>query len=127
MNKFFPLLGCLLLIAPLHAADVAAPAARTIVLVRHGHYLPDANADKKLGPHMAPIGVAQAHLLGARLAGLPTRFDALYVSPVQRARDTAAVIAGDLPGRHFEVVDDLAERTPPTWRTKIIPRKDRRN
>ncbi|MEO7052977.1 MAG: histidine phosphatase family protein [Rhodanobacter sp.] len=120
MKRMLPLLCCLLLIAPLHAAQVAATAARTIVLVRHGYYLPDANADQLLGPHLAPIGVAQAQLVGARLAGLPTRFDALYVSPVQRARDTAAVIAGDLPGRHFEVVDDLAECTPPTWRTKIM-------
>jgi len=119
MKRMLPLLCCLLLIAPLHAAEVAAQAARTIVLVRHGYYLPDAHADKKLGPHLAPIGVAQAHLAGARLAGLPTRFDDMYVSPVQRARDTAAVIAGDFPGRHFEVVDDLAECTPPTWRTKI--------
>ena len=119
MKTLLPLLGCLLLIAPLRAAELAASAARTIVLVRHGYYLPDAQADKKPGPHLAPIGVAQAHLVGARLAGLPTRFDAMYVSPVQRARDTAAIIAGDFPGRHFEVVDDLAECTPPTWRTKI--------
>ena len=118
--KILLLLSCCLLLAPLHAAEVAAPAARTIVLVRHGYYLPDAHADKKLGPHLAPIGVAQARLVAARLAGLPTRFDALYVSPVQRARDTAAIIAGDFPGRHFEVVDDLAECTPPTWRTKVI-------
>jgi serine/threonine-protein phosphatase PGAM5 len=119
MNKLILLLGCLLLVAPLHAAEVASPAARTIVLVRHGDYVPDPNADRKLGPHLAPIGVAQAHLVGARLAGLPARFDDLYVSPVQRARDTAAIIAGDFPGRHFEVVDDLAECTPPTRRTKI--------
>jgi serine/threonine-protein phosphatase PGAM5 len=120
MNRLLPLLGCLLLIAPLRAADVGAPAARNIVLVRHGDYRPDPNADKTSGPHLAPIGVAQAHLVGARLAGLPTRFDEMYVSPVQRARDTAAIIAGDFPGRHFEVVDDLAECTPPTWRTKIM-------
>ena len=120
MNRLIPLLCCLLMVAPLHAAEVAVPAARTIVLVRHGYYVPDANADKKLGPHLAPLGVAQAHLVGARLAGLPTRFDDLYVSPVQRARDTAAIIAEDFPGRHFEVVDDLAECTPPTWRKKIM-------
>lgn len=120
MKRLLPLLCCLLLIAPLRAFEVATPAARTIVLVRHGYYLPDVHADKRLGPHLAPIGVAQAHLAGARLAGLPTRFDNMYVSPVQRARDTAAVIAGDFPGRHFEVVDDLAECTPPTWRTKVI-------
>lgn len=118
MSPRLLLLLCLSLVTPLCAAE--APATRTIVLVRHGYYLPDAKADPKLGPHLAPIGVAQAHLAGARLAGLPSRFDAMYVSPVQRARDTAAVIAGDFPGRHFEVVDDLAECTPPTRRTEII-------
>jgi len=33
---------------------------------------------------------------------------------MQRARDTAAVIAGDLHNARFSVVDDLAECTPPT-------------
>lgn len=37
-----------------------------------------------------------------------------------RARDTAATIAEALPGRRFEVVDDLAECTPPTRRAKIM-------
>lgn len=117
-----PLLCCLLLAAPLHAAatPASAPATRTIVLVRHGDYVSDPAADPRRGPHLAPIGVAQAHLVGARLAALPTRFDALLVSPMQRARDTAAVIAGDLPGRHFEVVDDLAECTPPARRSEAI-------
>lgn len=111
-------LTCLLVTLPLYAAEV--PATRTIILVRHGDYRPDATADKKLGPHLAPIGVAQAHLVGARLAALPTRFGAMYVSPVQRARDTAAVIAGDFPGSHFEVVNDLEECTPPTRRKEVI-------
>ena len=116
LPRLLLLLAGLLMASPLFAAET--PATRTIILVRHGYYLPDANADPKLGPHLAPIGVAQAHLAGARLAGLPTRFDTLYVSPVQRARDTAAVIAGAFRGRHFEVVDDLAECTPPTRRTE---------
>lgn len=116
-------LSCLLLAAPLCAAETSVPATRTIVLVRHGYYLSDPAVDPKLGPHLAPIGVAQAHLVGARLAGLPTRFDAMLVSPVQRARDTAAIIAGDFPGRHFEVVDDLAECTPPTRRAEIMAKE----
>jgi serine/threonine-protein phosphatase PGAM5 len=115
------LLSCLLLaVPPRAAAETSAPATRTIVLVRHGDYLPDPAADPKLGPHLAPIGVAQARLVGAHLASLPTRFDAMRVSPVQRARDTAAIIAGDFPGRHFEVVDDLAECTPPTRRSEAV-------
>jgi serine/threonine-protein phosphatase PGAM5 len=109
----------LLLIGPANA-EPQAPAARTIVLVRHGNYVNDPAADPRLGPHLSPIGVAQAHLVGARMAGLPMRFDALYASPLQRARDTAAVIVEDFPGRHFEAVDDLAECTPPTRRMEIM-------
>lgn len=115
------LLGLILLFLPVipQAAETPAPAARTIVLVRHGHYSPDPAADEHLGPGLSPLGVAQAHLVGARLAALPTRFDALHVSPMQRARDTAATIAADFPGRRFEVLDDLAECTPPTRRTEV--------
>ena len=120
MKRFLPILCCLLLTATAHGADTQAPAARTIVLVRHGYYVPDPALGDQPGPHLAPIGVAQAQLVGARLAGLPTHFDAMYVSPVQRARDTAAIIATDFPGRHFDVVDDLAECTPPTRRADVM-------
>ena len=113
-----PLLAMFLPLA-VQAVETPAPAARTLVLVRHGHYLPDPAADEKLGPGLSPLGVAQAKLVGARLAGLPTRFDTLYVSPVQRARDTAAVIAAGFPDRQFTVVEELAECTPPTRRTKV--------
>lgn len=92
---------------------------RTIVLVRHGNYAPDPAIAEEIGPPLAPIGVAQARLAGAALMGLPVHFDHLYASPMQRARDTAAVIAGDFPGAKFEVIDDLAECTPPTRRSEI--------
>jgi len=115
------LLSALLLLLPTlaQAAEPPEPAARVIVLVRHGHYSPDPAADERLGPGLSPLGVAQAHLVGARLAALPTRFDALYVSPMQRARDTASTIATAFPGRRFEVLDDLAECTPPTRRAEV--------
>jgi serine/threonine-protein phosphatase PGAM5 len=99
--------------APVRAAEPPGPV-HTIVLVRHGNYVDDPSADERLGPHLSPIGVAQAHLAANALATLPP-FDGLYASPMQRARDTAAVIgADDFPGRKFDVVDDLAECTPPT-------------
>lgn len=101
-------------------AMVSAPAARIIVLVRHGQYVPDPAADPKLGPHISPLGVAQAKLVGARLAAMPVAFDALYVSPLQRARDTAATIASDFPERQFTVLPDLEECTPPTDDAKIM-------
>jgi serine/threonine-protein phosphatase PGAM5 len=108
-------------ISSLPAARAAdAPSAHTIVLVRHGNYVDDPRADPRLGPGLSPLGVAQAQLVGARLAGLPVRFDAMLVSPLQRARDTAALIAVGFPGRHFDIIDDLAECTPPTRRHEVI-------
>lgn len=122
MNKFLVCLcGLVVLLAgsDVRAAETDAPAMRTVVLVRHGSYVPDPKIDEKIGPHLSPLGAAQANLVGARLAGMPGRFDGMYVSPVQRARDTAAIIGANFPGRHFEAVDDLAECTPPTRRTEV--------
>ncbi len=115
----------LLVSGAVEAADspVLAPSVRTIVLVRHGNYLADASIDEKIGPPLSVLGVAQAHLAGARLGALPDKFDALYVSPMQRARDTAATIGEDLPGKSFTVLDDLRECTPPTRRKKIMERE----
>lgn len=121
MNRLLTSLCVLLLLVSTAMAATGpaptAPAARTIVLVRHGNYVEDPEADERLGPPLSPLGVAQARLAGAALAALPA-FDHRYVSPMQRARDTAAAIGEDLPG-NFEVVDDLAECTPPTRRTEV--------
>lgn len=111
----------LLIAAPLaQAADADSLAARTIVLVRHGNYVADDSVDGKIGPHLSSLGVAQAYLAGARLAGMPAPFTHLYVSPMQRARDTAAVIAPEFPQRRFEVIDELAECTPPTRSAQVM-------
>lgn len=126
MNKSllnFCLLVITTLAAPTNAAETAAaakPAPHIIYLVRHGHYVSDPVIDQKIGPGISPIGSAQANLAGARLAGLPVKFDNYYVSPMQRARDTAAVIGQNLPGSQFKVIEDLAECTPPTHDKKIM-------
>jgi serine/threonine-protein phosphatase PGAM5 len=114
----FAALFFLSFLAPVFAAG--EPGSRTIILVRHGEYDADPAANPKLGPGLSPLGVAQAHLVGARLAALPGGIDGLHVSPLQRARDTAATIATALPRGDFEVLDDLAECTPPTRRAKIM-------
>lgn len=119
MNKTLTALFFLIFAAVVQAAEAPASSARNILLVRHGNYVSDPAADPKLGPGLSPLGVAQANLAGARLAGMPVKFDALYASPLQRARDTAAIIAKDFPGRTFTVLDDLEECTPPTRRTEI--------
>jgi serine/threonine-protein phosphatase PGAM5 len=98
----------------------ATPApTRTIVLVRHGNYVEDARTDPKMGPHLSPLGVAQAHLAAARLAQLPLHFGTMVVSPMQRAQDTAAIIGENFPERHFDIDRDLAECIPPTRRTEV--------
>lgn len=105
------------------SAASAAPAVREIVLVRHGNYTADASIDEKIGPPLSPIGVAQARLVGARLHGELSQPDALHVSPMQRARDTAAAIGAEFPGRTFDVVDDIAECTPPTRNAEIMAKE----
>lgn len=111
------LAAALLLDSPLRAAE--APAARTIILVRHGSYVADPK-NPSPGPGLSPIGVAQAKLAGARLAGMPGAFDALLSSPMTRAQETARVIDADLPGVAVEIVPELAECTPATRRKEII-------
>jgi serine/threonine-protein phosphatase PGAM5 len=95
------------------------PKPKTVYLMRHGHYAPDDKADPILGPGLTPIGVAQARLAAARLAALPQPFEAVLASPIARARETARVVADDLR-RPFEVVEALAECTPPTWRAAVV-------
>jgi len=100
-------------------ATDAAPAYRTIYLVRHGEYDSADPADPKLGKALVPIGVAQAKLLGARLRALPVRFSAFRASPLTRARQTAEILAQDLPGLDLAIDPLLEECTPPTRRTEI--------
>lgn len=101
-----------------NGADAPAPAARTIILVRHGNYVPD-EADSSPGPGLSPLGIAQAKLAAARLAGMPGKFDAIVASPMTRAQETAKVIAAELPGVPFETLPELAECTPATRRKEI--------
>ena len=101
------------------AADAPAPSARTVILVRHGHYVPDPK-DSSPGPGLSPLGIAQAKLAAARLAGLPGTFDAFRASPMTRAHETAKVIAAELPGVSLEIAPELAECTPSTRRKEVI-------
>ncbi len=97
-----------------------AAAPRTLYLVRHGEYDQADPRDAAVGKGLVPIGVAQARLLGARLRASGIAFDAFDASPLTRARQTALVLAEDLPGATLHIVPELAECTPPTRRTEII-------
>ena len=100
---------------------VLPPAARTILIVRHGAYTADP-ADTSPGPGLTPLGVAQARLVAARLAAIGT-VDAVYSSPMTRAHETARVIAGSLRGVTVRTLNDLAECTPRSRRAEILARE----
>jgi probable phosphomutase (TIGR03848 family) len=80
--------------APPSRRASASPQATTILLVRHGQtpttgkLLPG----RAPGLHLAPSGVEQAQRAAARIAEIP-KVGALYTSPLERAKETAAPIA----------------------------------
>jgi probable phosphoglycerate mutase len=65
----------------------------TILLIRHGHtdWIGRAIAGRAAGVHLNAEGRAQAERLPARLAALPIA--AIYSSPLERTRETAAPVA----------------------------------
>jgi serine/threonine-protein phosphatase PGAM5 len=69
-----------------------------LYLVRHGEQL-DAEHGMPDGP-LSPRGRRQAELLGERLGGIP--FDNAWHSPLQRAAETAAIIAAKMPALNPE-------------------------
>lgn len=116
----------LLLLAP--AREVAATAAdepqasgvRTLYLVRHGEYDHADERDPDVGKGLVPLGVAQARLLGHRLRGMPVEWSSLHSSTMTRARETALVVAEELPGLTLQTSRQLRECTPPTWREDVM-------
>ena len=93
------------------SADAKSPGRKptTILLVRHGQtpttgkLLPG----RAPGLHLAELGVQQAERAGERIAEL-AKVDAIYTSPMERARDTAAPI-GKAVGLRPKVVKGLIE------------------
>lgn len=78
-------------------AAPAHPPATTIHLVRHGTTPTTGTVlpGRAPGLHLAESGIEQARRAAERLAALP-RVDAIYCSPLERARQTAAPIAAAL-------------------------------
>lgn len=80
--------------APKKSAKSAPPAATLVVLVRHGQtpttgkLLPG----RASGLHLSDLGRQQADTAAERLGAL-SKVDAVYASPLERARETAAPIA----------------------------------
>jgi serine/threonine-protein phosphatase PGAM5 len=72
--------------------------AHHLYLVRHGEQI-DAEHGMPDGP-LSPRGRRQAELLAERLGGIP--FDHAWHSPLQRAAETAAIIAAKMPALNPE-------------------------
>ena len=107
------------------------PAATLALFVRHGRTptTGDVLPGRARGLHLSDDGKAQAKEVAARIAALPT-VDAVYASPLERARETAAPIAealglrvtvdkgllecdfGEWTGRRLKELSKL-----PEWRT----------
>jgi probable phosphoglycerate mutase len=75
----------------------------TILLVRHGTTATTGTVlpGRAPGLHLAERGVAQAEAVAVRLGELTKKPVALYASPLERARETAAPIAKVLQLRPF--------------------------
>jgi probable phosphoglycerate mutase len=71
------------------------PNFTTVLLVRHGTTATTGSVlpGRAPGLHLSDRGVAQAEQLATRLKELSRKPVALYVSPLERARETAAPIA----------------------------------
>ena len=88
-----------------------APTSTLLLLVRHGQtpttgkLLPG----RARGLHLSETGQAQAKAVGVRLAAVP-KIAAIYASPLERTRETAAAIAEAVgleggPGKGLVEVD----------------------
>lgn len=72
----------------------ARPGPTLVLFVRHGHTPTTGKVlpGRAKGLHLSDTGRAQADLVAGRLARLPA-IDAVYASPLERTRETAAPIA----------------------------------
>ena len=105
----------LALVSGIAAAQSQPTATHTLYLIRHGAYVADRNADPQLGPGLTALGIAQARLIAARLNGAGVKFDSMTSSPMQRARDTAAVMHETLATLPVAQSPLLRECMPPVF------------
>lgn len=83
-------------------------ASTSVYLVRHGEQ--EAVRGHATDSGLSETGREQAHRLGRRLSGVP--FLHIHHSALQRARQTAAIVAGHLLDAPMHPCDFAADRTP---------------
>jgi serine/threonine-protein phosphatase PGAM5 len=105
----------LALVSGIAAAESQPTFTHTLYLIRHGAYVANRNADPDLGPGLTALGIAQARLVAGRLNGAGIKFDSMTSSPLQRARDTAAVMHETLSSVPVAQSPLLRECMPPVF------------
>jgi len=103
------------------------PTFTTILLVRHGATATTGTVlpGRAPGLHLSEIGHAQAGELAERLKEMPRKPSVIYVSPLERARETALPIAKALRLRPL-VERGLLECDFGTWTGKKLATLSRR-
>ena len=113
--------ACLLVLSAVPAAAVLPideDPVRTVWLIRHGEY--EHGIETPDEGELVTLGRQQARLLAARLGGYPVTFTSLQSSTMNRARQTAEIIARHFPELPLRLFDDIRECTPTTRRRDIM-------
>ena len=93
---------------------------RTIYLIRHGEY--EHGVETPDEGELVALGRQQARLLAGRLDALPVTVTSIQASSMNRARQTAELVATHFPDLDLKLFDDIRECTPATRRRDIMDR-----
>lgn len=98
-----------------------APRPTLVLLVRHGRTPTTGTTlpGRAKGLHLAPEGVAQAEAAAARIAAIGRPVAAVYASPLERTRETAAPI-GAAVGQKVRIERGLLECDFGRWTGKKL-------
>ncbi len=91
---------------------------RNIYLIRHGEY--EHGVDTPDEGELVALGRQQTRLVAARLDAQPVTITSIQASTMNRARETAELIASRFPGLEPALHDDIRECTPATTRQDIM-------
>lgn len=117
LRRFVLLLLCIPATA-FAVLPVAEEPMRTVILIRHGEYEhEDESVDEG---HLDLLGRQQSRLVAARLDAWPVEFDSIQSSTLNRARETAEIIARQFPELSLASHDDIRECTMTTRRVDVM-------
>jgi 2,3-bisphosphoglycerate-dependent phosphoglycerate mutase len=104
--------------ANMQAAFSLPPGSTEVVLARHGSvsFEGEGLAGGGVDPPLTEAGLLQARALAERLRRV--RLDALFASPLRRARETAAAVA-EATGVQIVIVDELREVRLGEWEGQL--------